>query len=143
MATRSKKEEIRYSIYRKEIHTKTDCVFCDYTNKDGCFVSETKSFMIIQNLFPYSQWDGQGVLDHKLIVPKKHTDTLSDLTSPEAFEYINIVASHELQGYSVYSRAPSSTRKTVVHQHTHLIKLDNQTKNIVLYVRKPYLRLIK
>jgi hypothetical protein len=29
MATRSKKEEIRYANHRKEIHAKTDCIFCD------------------------------------------------------------------------------------------------------------------
>ena len=143
MSTRSKKDEILYAKHRKEVHAKTQCVFCDYTEGNACFISETKSFKVIQNLFPYSQWDGQGVLDHKMIVPKKHTDTLSDLVAHEAIEYIDIVASYESQGYSVYSRAPSSTRKTVIHQHTHLIKLGNRTKNIVLYIKKPYIRFIK
>jgi diadenosine tetraphosphate (Ap4A) HIT family hydrolase len=143
MATRTRKDEKRYAQHRKEIHSKTECIFCDYTMKDKSFISETKSFKIIDNIFPYTHWDGQGVLDHIMVVPKKHTDTLSDLTSYEAVEYVELIASYESRGYSVYSRAPDSTRKTVIHQHTHLIKLDNQTKNLVLHVRKPYIRLIK
>jgi diadenosine tetraphosphate (Ap4A) HIT family hydrolase len=143
MATRTRKDEKRYALHRKEIHSKTDCIFCDYSVGDESFLRETKSFKIIDNIFPYTHWDGQGVLDHIIVVPKKHTDTLSDLSSYEAIEYVEIISSYENQGYSVYSRAKTSTRKTVVHQHTHLIKLDNQTKNIVLYVRKPYLRIVK
>jgi len=115
MATRSKKEEVRYARHRKEVHSKTDCIFCDYTNTDTCFISETKSFKTLKNLFPYTHWDGQGVLDHIMIVPKKHTDTLSDFTSHEAIEYVELISSYELKGYIVYSRAPTSNRKTVVH----------------------------
>jgi diadenosine tetraphosphate (Ap4A) HIT family hydrolase len=143
MATRSKKEEIRYANHRREVHAKTECIFCDYSAGDEFFVSETKSFKIIQNIFPYSYWDGQGVLDHKIIVPKKHTDTLSDLTSYEAIEYVELISSYESQGYSIYSRAQSSTRKSVIHQHTHVIKLDNRTKNIVIHTTKPYLRIVR
>ena len=143
MATRSKKEEVRYAKHRSEVHTKTICVFCDYSKNDECFISETKSFKVLVNLFPYSQWDGQGVLDHIMIVPKKHTDTLSDLSSHEAIEYVDLVSSYESKGYSVYSRAPSSTRRTVVHQHTHLMKLDDQTKKLVFYLRKPFIRIVK
>jgi diadenosine tetraphosphate (Ap4A) HIT family hydrolase len=143
MSTRTRKEEKNYYLHRKEIHSKTDCIFCDYTSKDESFISETKSFKIIDNIFPYTQWDGQGVLDHIMIVPKKHTDTLSDLTSYEAIEYVELVSSYESRGYSVYSRAQNSTRKTVAHQHTHLIKLDDQTKKFVFYLRKPFIRIVK
>lgn len=143
MATRSKKEEVRYAKHRKEVHSKTKCIFCDYTNKDESFISETKSFKIIKNLFPYTHWDGQGVLDHIMIVPKKHTDSLGDLSSHEAIEYVNLISSYEKRGYSVYSRPPSSTRKTVVHQHTHLIELDDQTKKFVFFLRKPFIRIVK
>lgn len=143
MATRSKKEEIRYAQHRNEIHSKIECIFCEYKKSDVSFIRKTKSFKILKNLFPYSQWDGQGVLDHIMVVPIKHTDTLSDLTSHEAIEYVNLISSYESKGYSVYSRAPSSTRKTVFHQHTHLIKLDNQTKNLVFYLKKPHIRIVK
>jgi diadenosine tetraphosphate (Ap4A) HIT family hydrolase len=143
MSTRSKKEEIRYAKHRKEIHTKTECIFCDYKSSDTGFISETKSFKILENLFPYSQWDGQGVLDHVMIIPKKHTDTLSDLSAPEAVEFVDLIGSYESKGYSIYSRAPSSTRKTVVHQHTHLIKLDNNTKKLIFYSKKPHIRILK
>lgn len=143
MATRARKDEKRYALHRKTVHTKTDCIFCDYKSGNQYLLHETKSFKIIKNQFPYTQWDGQGVLDHIMVVPKTHTDTLSDLTSYEAIEFVELISSYEIRGYSVYSRSPGSTRKTVFHQHTHLIKLDNRTKRIILYLKKPYVRIIR
>lgn len=143
MSTRSRKAEKEYALHRKEIHSVTDCVFCDYTEKDECFIKQTKSFKILNNLFPYSQWDGQGVLDHIMVIPKKHTDSLNDFNSTEAIEYVGLIGSYESKGYSVYSRAPSSTRKTVVHQHTHLIKLDNNTMKLIVFNKKPHIRIVK
>lgn len=143
MATRTRQDEKRYALHRKTVHTKTDCIFCEYQEDSPYFLHQTKSFKIIKNQFPYTQWDGQGVLDHIMIVPKKHTDTLSDLTSHEAIEFVELVSSYEIRGYSVYSRSPGSTRKTIFHQHTHLIKLDNRTKRFLVYIRKPYLLFMK
>ncbi len=143
MATRSRKDEKSYAAHRKNVHAKVGCIFCDYEESGQSYKDQTKSFVIINNIYPYSHWDGQGVLDHLLVVPKKHTDTLSDLDSNEAIEYVNLIASYESKGYSVYSRAPASNRKTVIHQHTHLIKLDNQTKKVVFYLKKPYIRFVK
>lgn len=139
MATRTRKNAKRYAQHRKTVHPKTDCIFCDSREDDPYFIKQTKSFKIIKNQFPYTQWDGQGVLDHIMVIPKTHTDTLSDLTAHEAIEFVDLISSYEARGYSVYSRAPSSTRKTVFHQHTHLIKLDNKTKRFMVYIKKPYI----
>lgn len=143
MTTRSRKEEKIYNKYQKSNRFSEDCVFCNFDSKEEQEIQNTRSFRIVRNLFPYSQWDGQGVLDHLMIVPKKHTDTLNDLDANEAIEYVGLIGSYESEGYSIYSRSKGSTRKSVIHQHTHLIKLDNQTKNVVLYMKKPYIRFVK
>jgi diadenosine tetraphosphate (Ap4A) HIT family hydrolase len=143
MATRSPKEEKVYKAHRKNEHSKTSCIFCDIGPGHMQLVRETKSFKIVRNIFPYSHWDGQDVVDHLMIVPKLHTDTLSDLQSHEAIEYVELMSSYESQGYNVYARAPQSNRKTVVHQHTHLIKLNGKNRKFLLYLEKPHVRLVR
>lgn len=83
-------------------------------------------------------WDGQGVLDHLMIVPKAHTDKLGGLSEQAAIEYLQLIDRYETKGYNLYARAPGSTVKTVVHQHTHLILLDGQDRRFVLALRKPF-----
>ena len=106
-------------------------------------VQKTKSFYVLENKYPYSHWDSQAVEDHLMIVPKKHTDTLSDLDASEAVEYVQLVGSYESKGYSVYSRTASSKIKSVAHQHTHLIKTSEKISRFVLYSKKPYIRIVK
>jgi len=141
MATRSRKEDKRYKKYRASNSFKETCTFCNMPQNE--IVDETKSFKVVKNLFSYSQWDGQGVSDHLMIIPKRHTDKLSDLSSSEAVEFMNILGSYELRGYDTFARAPLSNRKTIRHQHTHLIKLDRKTKKFLLYLNKPYVRLLR
>lgn len=143
MATRSRKEEKKYSEYLRSGEPTQGCVFCAITPDSPQFVSETKSFRVIRNIFPYSQWDGQGVIDHLLLIPKEHTDTLSDLSAQEAVEYVDIVSSYESRGYDVHARGPSSNRKSVVHQHTHFLKLDRKHRKFILYIQKPRIRIVK
>lgn len=140
MPTRSRKEEKRYREYLASDEPRNGCQFCAITKDSPQFVSESKSFYVIRNIFPYSHWDGQGVLDHLLLIPKKHTNTLSDLTAPEAVEYVDIIGSYERSGYDIHARGPSSNRKSVVHQHTHFIKLDRKHNAFMFYINKPYIR---
>ena len=79
---------------------------------------------IIKNIFPYDVWDGYEVSDHLMIVPKQHTETIGDFSKEELQEYVNILAKYEKMGYSIYARAPQNKRKTVPHEHTHLIMLN-------------------
>ncbi len=117
------------------------CVFCDISSGSDQIIQETKSFRVIINIFPYSYWDDQGVVDHLMIIPKQHTDTLSDLSAPESVEFIDLLSSWESKGYDFTARAPGSNRKTVIHQHTHLLKLDRKTKKFTLYSNRPYINI--
>lgn len=141
MSTRSRKDEKRYTSYRREVLEQGRCDFCAITPSSEQFVAESKSFYVIRNIFPYTQWDGQGVLDHLLLIPKKHTDTIADFTRDEAVEYVGLIASYESRGYDVNSRGPASNRKSVIHQHTHFIQLDRVHQRFLFYFKKPYIRI--
>lgn len=142
MPTRNRRESNYYKKYRGILPTGT-CQFCDLTADKGEVVQVTEYFWIITNMFPYTSWDDQRVEDHLMIIPKKHTETLSDLTPEEANEYVHLLGSYEARGYNVYARAPQSTIKTVPHQHTHLIKPKGKRIKAMIYVDKPYVRFIR
>lgn len=141
-ATRSRKEEKTYKKYLRD-KPKT-CPFCTIEKDSDQLVEETKYFKVIHNIFGYSLWDSQEVEDHLMIVPKKHIDSIAKLPSEASIEYVKLLSKYEKMQYSQYSRAPSSVIKSVVHQHTHLIKPKGEPKKFVLLFRSPlYMRFFK
>lgn len=142
MPTRSRRQEKQYSKYRKSTRGKS-CVFCQIEKGDEQFIDETKSFKVIINLFPYTYWDNQNIEHHIMVVPKKHTDTLSELSKDEALEYVKIISDYEMEGYNVWARAPQSTQKSIIHQHTHLLKPGKKVTRLLIFLRRPHLRLTK
>lgn len=139
-AVRSRKQVIAYRRHQRTLPAGRSCDFCQIDAGYEQFLRETKHFKIIRNIFAYSLWDSTAVRDHLMIVPKQHTDTMADFTTDEAMEYVHLLAEYESQGYNVYARAPQSTIKSVVHQHTHLIKGMGPRKRFILFWRKPYVR---
>jgi len=81
--------------------------------------------------------------DHLLVVPKKHTDKLADFTAPESVEFMGIIGSYESQGYNIYARAPQTVSKSVMHQHTHLIKPVGKVHRFIFFIGKPYIRFMR
>ena len=140
-ATRSKRGVKAYKKHQKEVEPpENGCVFCNMDSSATQYIGQTKHFKIIQNIFPYSLWDSQTVLDHMLVVPIKHTDTLADITPEEAQDFVKLISKYESDGYSVWARPPGSITKSLMHQHTHLIKLSGKSIRFLLYFRKPYFR---
>lgn len=140
-AYRSRKELLRYQAHRKQVDPSV-CEFC--TPPKEQVLATTNHFRIIRNRFPYSIWDGQTVVDHLMIVPKEHTDTLASFKSGMLIDFFDIIKMYETQGYNVHARAPSSKIKTVVHQHTHLIKTKGHPKRLMFLIRRPfYFRFVK
>ena len=120
-----KQSSRNYKKYREEnAAKKRGCVFCKINEEKSSIIDEFKWFRIIKNIFPYDVWDGYEVSDHLMIVPKQHTETIGDFSKEELQEYVNILAKYEKMGYSIYARAPQNKRKTVSHEHTHLIMLN-------------------
>lgn len=98
--------------------------FYDRVLKENLIVEKRKHFIVIKNMFPYEIWDGFEVDDHLLVIPKKFTTTISSFDNKYSNEYFQILADYEKKGYSFYARANQNVRKTVAHQHTHLITLN-------------------
>ena len=128
--------------YQRQRHTSRalagECPFCVIKKGDPDVVEEATHFWVIRNSAPYSIWDGQGVNDHLLIIPKQHTVKLGSLKGVAAIEFLRLVDTYEELGYNLFARAPISQMKSVVHQHTHLIQPNNKHTNFILYFRKPF-----
>ena len=143
MPVRSRREALRYREKQKDGTINTDCVFCKLHPEESSYLDETKSFMLVRNIFAYSTWDSQDVEDHIMVVPKKHIESLSVLSASEAVEFVGLIGSYESRGYNVYARAPNSAIKTIIHQHTHLIKAGKKRHRFIFYLRRPYIRLVR
>lgn len=138
--TRSRKQTIRYHKHLKKLAKRPDCVLCAIAPNSPQFVSQTKHFMVARNTFPYSLWDEHSVVDHLMLIPRAHTDTLSSLPPSAAQEFFDIIRHYEQRGYNVFARAPGQGTKSVAHQHTHLIKSGKKRKRFMAASRKPYFR---
>lgn len=138
---RSRNQQLAYDRHRKT-EDKDVCAFCNISGSSNQLVEATKHFQVITNLFPYSVWDSQDVADHLMVTPKAHTDSLADMTAGQKVEYVDLIEKYESQGYNIYSRAPGSVIKSILHQHTHLIKTEGNPKKFVLLLDKPYIRVV-
>lgn len=139
---RSRSMQKRYINYLQG-SDKTSCDFCNL-EKDSTdqIIEVSRNFLVVKNIFSYDTWDGFGVADHLMIVPRRHIIGLTELTKIERSEFMDIVAKYETQGYSLYARAPDNKTKSIAHQHTHLIKADNKRKRWMFHIRQPHIRLI-
>lgn len=142
--TRTRSQAKQYQKLEKHLEALDECVFCD-VRTDGFNppIEEYDNFFVIDNKFPYDIWDEEGVLDHLLLIPKQHYDTVAGFTDQEAKEFVNILGDYESIGYDSFSRGPQSTQKSISHQHTHLIKLDRRAKRFVLKISNPKVLLHK
>ena len=139
-AQRSTNEENNYRKYLKN-ENDSSCPFCSIDINHPQYIEETKYFKIIKNKFPYSIWDGAKVKEHIMLVPIRHIGSLSQVNAGEANDFANILSQYEKQNYNFYGRTHSSNVKSVVHQHTHLLKLGERQHKFVLMLRKPiYIR---
>lgn len=140
-ATRSRKEFSTYKKHIKALGPDDACQFCEINESSDQLVSMTDNFKVIRNIFGYSIWDSQKVADHLMIIPVQHTDTLADISAAASKEFLETISTYEQNGYNIYARAPVSNMKSVVHQHTHLIKLGGKRVRAFVHVKKPYIRI--
>lgn len=137
----------RYAEYTKQQRRakSTECVFCALVRQPNIpqVIAVHQHCLVITNDFAYDFWDHAGVSDHLMVIPKRHVAALGDLTPEERLDYLSVATDYETHGYSMYARAPGNSGKSVVHQHTHLIKTDNKPKKFLLYIKKPLVRVVK
>lgn len=100
------------------------CAFCELLqNNDNQVISELENFLIINNRFPYYEWDAQTVNEHIMIIPRRHLMKFVEFTKDEATQLLEIISDYEDRGFSIYARAQQNKSRTVTHQHTHLLRL--------------------
>lgn len=96
---------------------------------------------IIANRVPYDTFEGKRVLEHLMVVPKQHHESLADLSDQEKLEMMTLLGEYETRGFNVYARGVGSSTRSVTHQHTHLLRLASRQKSFMLYAKKPYILL--
>lgn len=123
----------------QDMPAEVECPFC-VAKAAGRVIEETEHAYVIDNLFSYDLWEFRDVLDHRMIVPKRHVGQLYALTKTERADIMELMAKYEAQYYDIFARsATSATKSILAHQHTHLIKTAAESAKFALYVRKPYL----
>lgn len=114
------------------------CAFCDYESIKETIVEEFDHCYVIPNRTFYDVWEMRNVTDHLLIIPKSHTESIGSLREAERHEVIEVIAKYESSGYNFYGRGPGNSQKSVPHQHTHLLKVDETPARGAVFIRKPY-----
>lgn len=130
-----RKSRNEYARYPKP----KDCPFCDAQETGQRILRETEHALVIPNRTFYDVWETRSVLDHLLVIPKRHVKSLSELSDAEKLDIVTLIGDYEKGDYSMYARAGTSVTRSVGHQHTHLIKTDAKMAKFYLHIKKPYL----
>ena len=125
----------RHNAGDKEL---AECTFCNELKVEKNILREGKTMFIIPNRVSYDVFEGRRVIDHLMIIPKRHATSFDDFTNEEVLEMMRTTAEYEKNGYNVYARGWGNISRSVAHQHTHLIKTDSKATRAIFFVRKPY-----
>ena len=129
--------------YRKTFHKyksrqgSKSCPFCGQDTISSA-IFENDLIYIAPNLTQYDLWELHDVENHLLIIPKRHVETLSELSSAERLAIMDQAAKYEAMGYSVYARGFGFVKRSVKHQHTHLLKVTDKKPRFAIFIRSPY-----
>ena len=135
-SSRTRAVSRKYDEYLAQYTEFDGCAFC---SDDRVIVKETHAaFRTLENRFKYDVWDDHTVLEHLMLAPKRHVSVISELTDSEKREYVDLLATYEMEGYSIYSRAPVDVTRSVDHLHTHLLKIDSYPAKWMFYLRRPH-----
>jgi diadenosine tetraphosphate (Ap4A) HIT family hydrolase len=134
--------------YRKTIHkyrsrqNSSSCPFCNSETLAEAIYKD-KFVYIVPNLTKYDLWELYDVEDHLLLIPKRHVEILKELDDKERLAVMNQAADYESRGYSVYARGTGFIKRSVKHQHTHLIKVSNKKPRLALFIQSQYMLIKK
>lgn len=127
----------QYRATKAKNEASKKCPFCvEATIEKSLY--ETDLSYVIRNITEYDLWESHEVVDHLMIIPKRHVESLVAMDDNERLDTMRIAAHYEAEGYNVYARGVGSATRSVAHQHTHLIKISDKNPRVVLHVKKPY-----
>src|SRR5882724_3879932 len=93
----------RKTVRRYRARKSQECPFCKSTTLAEA-IFENEFIYIVPNLTKYDLWELHNVVDHLLIVPKRHVESLHELNPKERLAVIDAAADYEIKGYNVYAR---------------------------------------
>lgn len=130
-----------YNQLRKKDEAHATCPFCKDT-MESVAVDETLHSYVIPNRTKYDLWEGHSVETHYLVIPKRHVSSLGELSESEMLDTMRLIAKYEALEFNVYARGVNSPRRSVTHQHTHLIKFASRKQaRVSLFIERPYILL--
>lgn len=128
-----------YDKHRVSDNTRGVCSFCADKTIPARTLKESETMYLVTIRTKYDVFEGRPVLDHLMVIPKRHTESLSDFTKAEKLEQMTIIGEYEVKGYDVYARSVTSVDRSVAHQHTHLIKMAEKKMKYFVHLKKPYI----
>lgn len=132
-----RKTKVKYNSHRKADKKVQACGFCDAEVSER-HVLETQTVMVIPNRISYDMFEGRRVTEHLMVIPKQHRESFVDFTQQEQLETMQVIAKYETEGYNIYARGVGSISRSMKHQHTHLIKLSQQSSRAIFFIKRPY-----
>jgi len=127
-----------YKKLKKRDDSQDSCTYCSDPTFEERTVEQTNAMRLIHIRTKYDIFEGRKVESHYMIVPKRHVESISQFTDAEKIEMMSLIGKYEIKGYNTYARGVKSISRSVAHQHTHLIKLQEKRTKFLLYIAKPY-----
>lgn len=123
LTARSQEVQDKYDTHqaslRLEFGDDAPCPFCNLENRK--IVEDGGEMLVLRNDFPYEVYDGRGVKEHLMIVPKRHVANFEDFTGQELEAYWLLQSKYHIMGYSSMTRSAIDVERSVpTHLHTHL-----------------------
>lgn len=113
------KYETHQASLRLEFGDDLPCPFCRLNNRE--IVEELGEMLVLRNNFPYEVYDGRGIKEHLMIVPRRHLANFQDFTDEEFEAYWRLQSKYHVRGYSSMTRSAIDVHRSVPsHLHTHL-----------------------
>jgi diadenosine tetraphosphate (Ap4A) HIT family hydrolase len=131
-----------YAAHNAKDKVSSGCTFCKEVGQ-ARVIYENDTMFIIPNRVAYDMFEGRRVLEHLMVIPKRHVETLAEFTDREKIDQMTIAGEYEAEGFNVYSRGVGSVSRSVHHQHTHLIKLVNKKSRLIIFSAKPHILIDK
>lgn len=121
-------------------HLDTKSAVCTLCNEENMsrIVYQNDTMFVLPNRVAYDVFEGRRVLDHLMVAPKRHAESIYVFTNEEKLDFATIIGEYEAKGYNIYARSVDSSSRSVRHQHTHLIKLDHRKVKLMVFAQKPY-----
>lgn len=117
---RSSNIQTEYEKWQRENAGKP-CTFCNLPNKQ--IIKEYDNFIIAKNRFPYEDWFGHKVVNHVMLISKRHVEYFSEFTNKEIEEYMQIISEYDKNGNSSHTKNKFDPGRSITHFHTHLFKV--------------------